>query len=80
MKKGGKTKMHFCRRCGIEIVSANSKTKLCKHCSKTVKSSSLDGNEKIIKAVKHAKSFGITYGQYSELRRIIKELIRNVKC
>jgi len=72
--------MHFCRRCGIEIVSEFSKTKLCKTCIKAMEYKSLDDNKKLIQAAKRAKDLGITYGEYSLLRRIIKDIESKIKC
>ncbi len=80
MKKRKVEKMHFCRRCGMEIVSAHSKTKLCKYCSTIMKSTNLDGNKKLIKDAGHAKTFGITYGEYRQLRTIVKKLEKMIKC
>ena len=74
--------MHFCQRCGIELISESSKTQLCKHCQKKEKESFLttQNNNKIITDAKHAKAFGITYGEYSRLRESVVEMIRKVKC
>ena len=72
--------MHFCERCGIEMIGTYSKTKLCKKCLEASKSSSLENNKKIIKDARHAKAFGITYGEYSKLRECVIEMIRLKKC
>ena len=79
-KKRGPKKMHFCRRCGLELVSAFSKTKLCKHCKEKMKSSNLEDNKKLITDARHAKNFGLTYGEYRQLRTITKELEKIGKC
>ena len=68
----------YCRRCGITL-PRHSRRELCNDCTERLTKKEVP-NVSLIEDVKKAKALGISYGELSNLREIIRTIVRTIKC